>query len=207
MADKTYLDRYELVAVAIPGGAFLLFFWYLCPQIVGADTLELKDVSLGTLGIFTVAAFVAGQFIQAVANVVEEILNFLADVFVKSPIAQMSDPLRQQIKTRLVADGFTGIDADDRRQYRLRVNRHILRVVRGIADSTMLDIFNVTYGLNRGLTVAAACGLIIAAVQHNWGALMIFVLLGASTALRCYRASRRFENEMLGQFARSNVAG
>ena len=30
-----YLDRYEVVAVALPGAAVLLFLWYLHPEILG----------------------------------------------------------------------------------------------------------------------------------------------------------------------------
>ncbi len=44
---ERYLDRYEVIAIAIPGGAFLLFLWYLHPELLGTQKLELKDVSLG----------------------------------------------------------------------------------------------------------------------------------------------------------------
>jgi len=78
--DKRYLDRYEVVAVALPGAAAILFLWYLHPEILGTTKFELKDVSVGTLGIFAIAALIVGQVVQAVANLLEELLNSLADL-------------------------------------------------------------------------------------------------------------------------------
>lgn len=54
--SEKYLDRYEVVAVALPGAALLLFVWYLHPELFGAAKFELKDVTVGALGIFTIAA-------------------------------------------------------------------------------------------------------------------------------------------------------
>lgn len=69
---KRYLDRYEVVAVAHPGAAAILFLWYLHPEILRTTKFELKDVSVGTLGIFAIAALIVSQVVQAVANLREE---------------------------------------------------------------------------------------------------------------------------------------
>ena len=154
MSDK-YLDRYEVVAVAIPGAAFLLFLWYLHPELVGAQNFELKDVTLGTLGIFAIAAVVAGQLVQTVANVAEEILNIVADRTRPSPVETLPNHQRQRVYDRLNALGIVEPQTASRLRYRTEFNKDIVRAARRTGGSSMVDVFNVTYGLNRGL--AAAC--------------------------------------------------
>ena len=64
----------------------------------------------------------------------------------------------------------------------------------------MIDVFNVSYGLNRGLSIACGAGVIIAAFSGNWPVASLLIVLGAATTLRAYGASRRFEQEMLPEF-------
>lgn len=197
---ERYLDRYEVIAIAIPGGAFLLFLWYLHPELLGTQKLELKDVSLGGLGFFAFAALIAGQFVQAIANVAEMVLNLIADLTRRSPIETLAPQIRGKVYAALREQGVDEPESASRRRYRTEFNREIIRAVRRQGNSRMMDVFNVSYGLNRGLTTACGAGVAIAAVGRNWPAVGILLGLGAATSLRAYRASRRFERELIPEF-------
>lgn len=197
---ERYLDRYEVIAIAIPGGAFLLFLWYLHPELLGTEKLELKDVSLGGLGFFAFAALIAGQFVQAIANIAEVVLNLIADLTRPSPIDTLAPQSRRKVYAALRERGVEEPEGASRRRYRTEFNREIIRAVRRQGSSRMMDVFNVSYGLNRGLTTACGAGIAIAAADRTWPAVGILLVLGAATSLRAYGASRRFERELLPEF-------
>lgn len=198
--QERYLDRYEVVAIVIPGGAFLLFLWYLHPELIGTQELTLKDISLGGLGFFAFAALIAGQFVQAIANVAEAVLNVLADWSRPSPIDTLEPQSREKVYAALRDSGVKNPEGADRRRYRSEFNRDIIRAVRRRGNSRMMDVFNVSYGLNRGLAVACGAAVVIASFGRSWPAAIVLLALGAATALRAFGASRRFERELLPEF-------
>ncbi len=198
--SEKYLDRYEVVAVALPGAALLLFVWNLRPELFGAAQIELKDVTVGALGIFTIAALIAGQIVQAVANVVEEILNLVADLGKKSPVSSL--PLHRQ---RQFVDAIKALKIDnpetiDRRRYRRQLGKEISRTARQRDVTGMLQVWNVSYGLHRGLAVAAGVALIIASLNHDSTRIVVFALIFAAMTHRATRFSRRYEGEALRLF-------
>jgi hypothetical protein len=204
MADESksekYLDRYEVVAVALPGAALLLFVWYLRPELFGAAKFELKDITVGALGIFTIAAVIAGQVVQAVANLIEEVLNPLADLGKRSPVASLP-PHRQ----RKFADAVKALEVDhpeniDRRRYRKELGKEISRTARQRDKTGMLQVSNVSYGLHRGLAVAAGVGLLLALLDKSAPRWIAFAIILAATAYRAVRFSRRYEGESLRLF-------
>jgi hypothetical protein len=204
MADEPngekYLDRYEVVAVALPGAALLLFMWYLRPELFGAAKFELKDISVGTLGIFTIAALIAGQVVQAVANLVEELLNRLADLGEKSPASSLPPHRQQQLRETLDAMKIQNPDKMDRRRYRKELGKEISRAARQRDKTGMLQILNVSYGLHRGLAVASGLALALAVVAAIRGQIVVFALILVATTYRAVRFSRRYEGEALRLF-------
>jgi hypothetical protein len=198
--DERYLDRYEVVAIVIPGGAFLLFLWYLHPALLGTQGFTLKDISLGSLGFFALASLIAGQFVQAVANIVEAVLNWLADLSRPSPIEVLPTQSRAKVYVGLRRIGIQNPEGASRRRYRKEFNREILRTVRRQGNTRMIDVFNVSYGLNRGLAVACAAGATLAGLSGNWPAASILLGLCIAMFLRAFGASRRFEEELLPEF-------
>ena len=204
MADEPngekYLDRYEVVAVALPGAALLLFMWYLRPELFGAAKFELKDISVGALGIFTIAALIAGQVVQAVANLVEELLNRLADLGVKSPASSLPPHRQQQFRETLDAMKIQDPDEMDRRRYRKELGKEISRAARQRDKTGMLQILNVSYGLHRGLAVASGLALALAVAGAIRGQIVVFALIFVATTYRAVRFSRRYEGEALRLF-------
>jgi hypothetical protein len=204
MADEPksekYLDRYEVVAVALPGAALLLFVWYLRPELFGAAKFELKDITVGALGIFTIAALIAGQVVQAVANLVEEVLNQIADLGKRSPVASLPPHRRRKF-----ADVVKSLEVDDpenidRRRYRRELGKEISRTARQRDTTGMLQVSNVSYGLHRGLAVAAGVGLLLALLDKSGPRWSAFAIIFAATAYRAVRFSRRYEGESLRLF-------
>lgn len=198
--DKRYLDRYEVVAVALPGAAVLLFLWYLHPELLGKTKFGLKDVSVGTLGIFAIAALIAGQVVQAVANLLEELLNLLADLWGKTPDASLPPHGQRKFVEAVRAMGVENPEAIDRRRYRKELTKDIIGIARRRDTAGMLQVFNVSYGLNRGLAIATGAATIVARQEARLSTAIVFLLLCAAMTYRTVRFSRRYEGELLRRF-------
>jgi hypothetical protein len=199
--EQKYFDRYEVVAVALPGAAFLLFLYYLRPQLFGVGALTIKDITLGALGIFAISAMVAGQLLQGFVNVAELILNPIGDWLRPSPIVTMPEHERIQIIAALASQEIQDPGTRSRRRFRQEMHDSILSAARRGNSSRFSDVYNTTYGLNRGLAMASALTAVIAAFDQKWWPMCILILVFFSTLLRAIRASRRFERDMLRTFA------
>lgn len=177
-------DQYEYVAVIMPGAAFLFGLMIALPGRL-PWTVD-KDFSLGLLGIFLVAAYVAGQILRAIGDVVE---NPFWQRFGGQPTTWVLAPNKAeakagdggqskkrglldpdqttQLETRLKA--LTGGSRDfryyaepERRGEWQAVTRRIYATVYKAGQSARVDAFNRTGGLMIGLTVAlAATGLLL----------------------------------------------
>lgn len=210
MADEPkaekYLDRYEVVAIALPGAALLLFVWYLRPELFGAAKFELKDVTVGALGIFTIAALIAGQVVQAIANVAEEVLNQIADVLGRSPVDSLPQHRRTQFADAVQAMNIERLETMDRRRYRRELGKEIARAARQRDATGMLQVINVSYGLHRGLAVASGVALVVAIFAARGPAWIAFALIFAAMTYRAVRFSRRYEGESLRLFLDTALA-
>ena len=201
-ADKPerYFDRYEIVAVAVPGAAALLLFWYLHPEFFGSSKFDASSVSLGTLGLFAVASFVAGQVVAVIANLAEEILNWCADRFGRTPVHSLPEHLQKQFNAILVRQGVANPDSLDRVRYRKQLGKSILHTVRTSGKTRILDAFNIGYGTNRGLAAAFGVVAVASGIDRRWQIALFLALLSLAFATRAYRFSRRFEGEALRSF-------
>jgi hypothetical protein len=198
--EEKYLDRYEVVAVALPGAAMLLYMWYLHPELLGATKFDLKDVSIGSLGIFTVASVIAGQVVQAFANIVEELLNLIADLIGRTPVDSLPRHRQVQFSRAVKSAGINNPDALDRRRYRKELGKEISRTARQRDQSGMLQVANVSYGLHRGLAVASGIAIIVALFGGTRLQVVVLALIFAATTYRAIRFSRRYEGEALRLF-------
>jgi len=199
--EEKYFDRYEVVAVALPGAALILTTWYLDPGVFGTAKFDLEKVSIGGFGLFAIASMIAGQLVQGVSNLAEFVLNAGADRFGSSPMAKLPDHERYRVLDALRAVGVPKPEAADRERFRREMHKTILRLSRKRGTSRMSDVFNVTYGLNRGLAISSALGALNAGIERRWLPLFVLTAIFATTALRAYRASLRFEHDMLLEFA------
>lgn len=185
-----FFTRYEVVAVAVPGGVLLFGLLALVHHLplprglcaLVPDTIEIAKIDLGSLGLFTVAAFCAGQVIQALAAAFEwgvlslvwrygptfselgahvrsELQN---DERGKQPEAELAHTYPNlalprpfgQIYALLLAR-ITNLEPDNltRREYLTQVLPFVLaRLYRAGVSDRLLDL-RVSWGLHRGLAV------------------------------------------------------
>jgi hypothetical protein len=205
-AEK-YLDRYEVVAVALPGAALLLFAWYLYPALFGAAKFELKDISVGTLGVFAIAAVIAGEVVQAIANLAEELLNIVADLVGRTPADSLPANRKEQFARVIAAANNGDSKAFRRRRYRKELGKEISRTARQHDSTGALQIANVSYGLHRGLAVASGVAVALALALGARSQAVAFALVFAAVSYRAIRFSRRYEGEALCLYLDSQSAG
>jgi len=96
--------------------------------------------------------------------------------------------------------GVANPDAIDRRRYRKELNKDIIGIARRRDTAGMLQVFNVSYGLNRGLAIATGAATIVAAQEARLSTTIVFLLLCAAMTYRTVRFSRRYEGELLRRF-------
>jgi len=157
MADPQF-DQYEYVAVIIPGAALLLGLGVEWPQYLhlGSD----KELSVGDLGLFLVAAYLAGQLVQALAEIFDRLFwattgGMPTDWVLQDKHHLISTDQRTSLQTRV----HTKFGANSHlgkipRVEWYPITRQMYAAVSAAQHATRIDAFNRTYGLMRGIAVA-----------------------------------------------------
>lgn len=159
--ETKYFDRYEVVAVSISGAAFLLALLVAFnPHYVGSLPNAFKGISLGGLGLFAIAALIAGHMIQAVAIILENyVWNRLMRRCFFDWIVRMPSALQDTIYSGLEA--LCGVDArnTNANDSAWKVcRREMMFVVRASSNAGLIDPLKVDAGLSRGMFTAALLG-------------------------------------------------
>jgi hypothetical protein len=162
-------DQYEYVAVITPGAALLIGILLLWHDNVPLDAS--KETGLGALGLFLVAAFVAGQILQAIGESLARIMWRCCGgmpsewVLLKDPPSPLLDPdQKQELSTRIKElwnvdfEKLTVETKDPKRAEKFdewqAVTRRINIKVANAHKGGRINAFNRTYGMMIGLTVA-----------------------------------------------------
>jgi hypothetical protein len=183
MADKTF-DQYEYVAVIVPGATLLLGLSIEWPQYL--QMASDKNLSLGALGLFLVVAFIAGQAIHSVGDVLAPIFWFpfrgLPTNWVRWENNWLiSNDQRMQLQTRagaLIGNAEFKIGTVKRKDW-YDITRQIYAKVSSAGRSARVDAFNRTYGLMWGFTVALiilAATFFVVDPARQWLAIVALVL-------------------------------
>lgn len=202
-------DFYEVIGVIAPGmvlvvGAVLLFFpdqhQYL---------LSIANVSLGSLGVGLILAYVAGQLLQAVGNGLETVWWWLwggmPTDWIRSGkhdlvATSQRDSVQMRVRGMLNSPVFDLSTSDKRHWY--SITRQIYAAVSAAGRATRVDIFNGNYGLCRG--IAAGFLLLLAwSAFVNWRAWQIEAVLAILISLAIYRMHRfgvRYGRELFLQY-------
>ncbi|AMV35325.1 hypothetical protein VN12_24580 [Pirellula sp. SH-Sr6A] len=67
-ADKNF-DFYEFAGIVMPGA--ILIFGLAQAETLIAQTVPLKDMSLGSLGVFLILSYAAGHLVQTLGGFLE----------------------------------------------------------------------------------------------------------------------------------------
>ncbi len=218
-------DQYEYVAVITPGAA-LLFGLYLVlrPNIPFSD---LKDIGIGTFGAFLVAAYVIGHILRAVGDVFEELWL----IFGGRPsewVLQENPQKRGLLNAQQLGELVTRVDKlgfeFDTMQLKPKdgycarrkkfeswqaVTRQIYIDVRKAKNSGRVDVFNRTYGMMVGITVALLIVALLLLVKSymagfGWteatiGCVIALILVGFSL-YRTYLFGKLYARELYVSF-------
>lgn len=208
-------DQYEYVAVITPGAALLLLIAWLWPQSIPWS--KETEVTLGTLGILLITAYVAGQVLQ---SVVEMPVRFVWRLFRGMPSEWIlssdtsllnADQMNTVFNRAGAEDGATykivGTDGccARRRKFELwqAVTRRIYIKVAAAKKSGRVDAFNRTYGMMLGLTAVFAFGAAVLARRYFgigdsrtlYEAIGLLVLAGLTLA-RAYAFGKLYAREL-----------
>lgn len=186
-------DFYEVAGVIAPGtvvviGGVALFF----PGQQQA-LLSLSSVSLGSLGLGLVLAYVAGQLLQAVGNAVEAawwwfwggmptdwIRSGKHDLVAK----RQRGEIEQAVRFMLNDPSFDLSSIRKKDWY--SVTRQVYAAISSGTRASRVDIFNANYGLCRGIA-AAFLVLLLGRALVDWQAWRLEVVLGILTAIAVFR--------------------
>jgi hypothetical protein len=199
--NRTF-DFYEYAGFIIPGAVLVIALVWLFPE--GRALFAKEGVTVGELGLFVIAAYAAGQLLQAVGNYLEWIwwkprggmpsVQVLCGKYLSAdqhkrlldalrPVLGGADPCRLQQSERLA------------------IVREIYSEVAGAGKASRVDIFNGNYGLMRGLAAAFVVIFVLAIfASKGWAVLCVLAILFLLAAHRMHRYGRHYATELFIQF-------
>ncbi len=184
---------YDTVGVIAPGtvliaGGLILFF----PKYSN-DLLKLANLSLGSLGIGLILAYVAGEILQAVGDAVEMawwwLWGGMPTDWLRSGKRDLMAPVQRdlvQSRVRGMICDASFVFSDVTSSHWYAITRQIYAATFAVERSTRIDIFNGIYGLCRGIA-AAFLLLLGVSVIVQWQAWRIEIILAMLTVLTLYR--------------------
>jgi hypothetical protein len=187
-----YFDRYEIVAVSLPGAALLMAAGLLSHDVA---QLTPKDISVGSLGLFGIASLIAGHLIQAIAHTLEKIWesrSFSSNHAVSETL--QADVIRLLEKPAAYFSGGTLAYRDWR-----AVRAQVLAKLRAADRSKLVDTLKVNSGLNRGLSVVGVMIAIGVAIRLLVGVVRDSppepgpIAIGCIALLAAYLFFKRYE--------------
>jgi len=201
-------DFYEFTGIITPGCIILAGLIFLYPelQIIG----DLKNVTIGGLGIFVILAYAAGHLTQAIGNAIEWLWwkalggmptywicnkkgSLLSELQIKS--------LEEGLPSKLGLKSTIALDKITNKEW-FAITRQIYAAVSAHSRSGRIDTFNGNYGLNRGIASALLIISILSIIQNQclWK-ISLIIFAGACIALyRMHRFAKHYARELFVQF-------
>lgn len=164
------INVYEYSGIVCPGVVFLLGLGWLFPDHIDLDLV--KEVTIGAFALFVIVSFCAGNLVQAVANILEDVFwsphKYTKKVFKEKNITVSPKEVYALINTKG------------------NINR--------------VDVFNKQYGFMRGLFVGFLVLACISAVLCNWTSCSSFVFLAVLSGYRAFRFASYYTAELITQW-------
>lgn len=198
-------NYYEIIGVAVPGAAFILGIAIANSKMT--DIILSKDFGVANLGVFIIISYVAGQFIQAFGNLLENVywwfLKGMPTDWIRTGKRLLSQEqvclLESKIKSKLNLSEDIG--TLDKQQW-YSVTRQLYAYIQKNGDLCRVDRFNANYGLNRGITTATLlAGAIIVIMDHsNWKLSLLSMVIAVVFLYRMQRFGKNYARELFVQF-------
>ncbi|MDR0942862.1 MAG: hypothetical protein LBM19_04655 [Holosporales bacterium] len=167
------INVYEYSAIVCPGVVLLLIlhdFLYI---------INVNYSSVGDLGVFLILSFCSGQFVQAIANILERLIWH---------------PRKLTIKIFKKDRNVNNVNVDESFIRETYIN--ILRENK----TERIDIFNKQYGLLRGLFIDSLILLCINNVSKGWYCFFTFLFLSFIIGYRAYHFAGLYSKELLAEY-------
>lgn len=203
-------DFYGIVGVIAPGMVVIIGgIVLICPSQYDKIT-SIASVSVGSLGVGLIIAYVAGQLLQTFGNWIEAIWWKLYDgkptdwirtgkriILADVQMKQLQEKLREMLKdpsfemnAKLDATQWTSITGQ------------IYAVVSAENKAARINIFNGIYGLCRGIVASLFVLLLGTIIFHwrEWQAVVGIIFLSGLAMYRMHHFSILYARELIVQF-------
>ena len=155
---KRDLSFYEFSGIFLPGAVLL------GGTLLTIDEARLwilsEDFGASQLGLFLISAYVVGQLLQGLGNLVEKIY-WVGRGIPSHWVTRESIPFLHEQHAKRIGELFkklTDLEIADRKSLRKKDSRNLtgslFSVVKKEADTSRIDVFNGNYGLFRGLSTS-----------------------------------------------------
>ena len=204
---KKDFSFYEFTGIFLPGATLLFGFVWLFPS--HQTNLNGANTSLGTLGIFIIAAYLAGHLIQSIGNIMENIAWFITGKpthwITREKTTYLSQD--QQHKLPVMLHKLTGANCDDLKTLSKRctgaLQSQLYAKLKKDGRAERVDIFNGNYGMFRGIAAAsfviAITTLFVNGSIKPWANTYIALTVFFIAAYRCYRFGVHYASEIYRQ--------
>lgn len=202
-------DFYSVAGVIAPGMVFIVGMVLFFFPDHSKDLMTISSVSLGSLGVGLILAYVAGQLVQAIGNGIEAVWWWfwggMPTDWVRSGNRELIAPSQRtlveaRIRVAVNDPAFTLANTTERHWY--AITRQVYAAVAAANRSARIDVFNGNYGLCRGIAAGLFVLLVTSAIVR-WRAWRAEVILAALIALAVYRMHRfavRYGREVFAQY-------
>lgn len=202
-------DFYGTAGVIAPGMVFIVGLVILFFPDRSNDLMAISNVSLGSLGVGLILAYVAGQLLQAIGNAIEAAWWWcwggMPTDWVRSgkhPLLAPAQCKLLETRIRMTVNDDTFSLASATRDHWYAITRQVYAAVAAAGRSERIDIFNGNYGLCRGIAAGLLVLLVTSGILH-WRAWRVEVILAVLIALATYRMHRfavRYGREVFAQY-------
>ncbi len=188
---KSEFSFYDFVGVVAPGALVLFGATYLFPAI--GEFKSLPNMELGGLGVFAALAYVAGQLMQAVGNVIESIYwrswgGMPSQWVLKGKLLSASQ-LKRLGDVATARFGIPDLGSANPKGW-YSISREINARVISAGRERRLNVFNGNYGLMRGIAAAALVLVVATLAIKGTPAWRAEALLAGAAGVALYRMHR-----------------
>lgn len=205
-------NSYEFLGVIAPGAVSLSGAFFIFPA--AKNYLITSSGNLGSLGIFLVFAYIAGQLVGAIGNILESIWwlpKGMPTEWVRSEQQELlAGEQRNKLRNRLHekyprAQQLSKISDKDWKAFVRELNIEVIRD----GNTKRIDTFNRNYGLMRGISASflSFAALYALGTQSYDINVIIFISCCLGTSLyRMHRFAKRYARELLLEYIALPIA-
>jgi len=196
---------YEFSGILIPGAIVLFGISLIFPEL---KQVLLSDVSFGDFGLFVLLSYAAGQLIQAVGNMLENVwwrfhggmpTDWIRTGKGKLLANNQITELERQIPQKLGIKFENGIKNLDEREW-YAIGRQLNSLIHSKGSSERIEIFNSYYGLNRGIFASFFLLSILTLIFSGYEKAILLLVLAMIALYRMNRFASHYARELFIQF-------